>query len=383
MESSTPKEVGLNGDQRSVLRALVIVMLVIPTVAVLLRFWSRAMLPGFSSTPVRFWWDDWTALIAAMLNVAMCGIGLKLADLGVGLHMTDVSATDFVTIMKLLWAIFFIFDTGTSVARASALLFYTRVFDQIQSRFRYALWIIHGLNIAWMIGMHVVVALQCTPIERLWYPMLPGKCIPVRTLLIGSGIPSLIINAMILILPLPLLWRLKMKMSRKLLIIGVFLCGYLVVVVSIGRLVTVVDVGPNLEKDFTWEFMQPTFWLSSEIAISVVSVCLPSIFVFGRLIAHEGFGSVVVKNLSPRSKSRLGDSDIGRSYFSRMGRGDEEAELDMKLFESSPQKPPFAATAAQSKVTAYRESPQLPLPGQDFLKLPELGIMVRSEITVS
>lgn len=66
MASSTPPGVNLDDDQRPALRGLMIAMLVLPTVAVVLRFWSRAMLPGFSSTPIRFWWDDWTALIAAV-----------------------------------------------------------------------------------------------------------------------------------------------------------------------------------------------------------------------------------------------------------------------------------------------------------------------------
>lgn len=162
-----------------------------------------------------------------MLNVVMCGIGLKLANLGLGLHMAAVPAENFTMIMKLLWVEYFVFDTGTSVARASALLFYSRVFTQVQSRFRYALWIVHALNIAWVVGMHVVVGLQCTPIEKVWNPLLPGRCIGTRTLFLGSGVPSLVVNIMILILPLPLLWRLQMKMIRKLLIIGVFLCGYL------------------------------------------------------------------------------------------------------------------------------------------------------------
>ncbi|KAK1147218.1 hypothetical protein N8T08_001957 [Aspergillus melleus] len=380
MSSLPPTGVNLSDDQRPALRALMIIMLITPIFAVILRFWSRAMLPGFSSTPVRFWWDDWTALLAAMINVVMCGIGLKLVDLGVGQH-AQVAPENFPLIMKLLWVEYFIFDTGTSIARASALLFYSRVFDQIQSRFRYALWLVHAMNIAWMIGMHVVVALQCTPTEKVWNRLLPGRCIDVRTLFLGSGIPSLIINVMILVLPLPLLWRLQMKIIRKLLIIGVFLCGYLVVVVSIGRLVAIIEVGKNLESDFTWEFVQPVYWLLSEIAISVVSVCLPSIFVFSRRIHHEGFRSVMGQSFPPHPKSRIADSDIGRSYFSRMGR-DEETELDTKSLDR-PQKCSFTTTSAESTVSAHRASPQPPLPGENFLQPPNMGIVVRRDITIS
>ncbi|KAA8648033.1 uncharacterized protein ATNIH1004_003916 [Aspergillus tanneri] len=362
--------VDLNDDQGPTLKALMIAMLTVPTVAVSLRFWSRAILPGFSSTPIRFWWDDWTALLAAMLNITMCGIGLEMAKLGLGKHAQAVPVENFSQIMKLLWTEYFIFDTGTSVARASALLFYSRVFTQVQSHFKYALWILHVMNLAWMVGLHIVVGIQCDPIEKVWKPLIPGRCIGMRTLFLGSGISSLIINIFILVLPLPLLWRLQMQMVRKLLIIGVFL----VVVVSIGRLVTIIEVSDNLDKDFTWEIMKPTFWLSSEIAISVVSVCLPSIFVFSRRLYHDGMNSLVGSIRHQRPKSRFVKSDIGRTYFSRITHGEEETEMDAKLF-NPPQKCSFTATmaSAESHVTASKNSSQPP----------DTGIVVRSDITIT
>lgn len=44
------------------LRAFQIVMIIIPTIAIILRFWSRYL--AFSKKPPRFWWDDWVALMA-------------------------------------------------------------------------------------------------------------------------------------------------------------------------------------------------------------------------------------------------------------------------------------------------------------------------------
>ena len=65
---STPPSPNLNDDRGPELQALLIAMIVIPTVAVIIRFWSRALLPGFSLSKqtLRFWWDDWFALAAAV-----------------------------------------------------------------------------------------------------------------------------------------------------------------------------------------------------------------------------------------------------------------------------------------------------------------------------
>ena len=47
------------------LRALCIAMIIIPTIAVALRFWSRLMRTGTDnglSLRVGLWWDDWVVL---------------------------------------------------------------------------------------------------------------------------------------------------------------------------------------------------------------------------------------------------------------------------------------------------------------------------------
>ena len=44
---------------------LSVVMMVLPTIAVALRFWSRLTLKG-----QRFWWDDWFA-IASLVYVSL------------------------------------------------------------------------------------------------------------------------------------------------------------------------------------------------------------------------------------------------------------------------------------------------------------------------
>lgn len=62
------KPVDLTESKQSELRALLITMAIVPTVVILIRAWSRALLPVSSMTriPTKFWWDDWTAFVAAV-----------------------------------------------------------------------------------------------------------------------------------------------------------------------------------------------------------------------------------------------------------------------------------------------------------------------------
>ncbi len=57
--------------------------------------------------------------------------------------------------------------------------------------------------------------------------MIDGHCSNEDTLWLGSVIPSVIIDLIILIMPLPMIWKLQMKLTKKILIMGVFMCGYL------------------------------------------------------------------------------------------------------------------------------------------------------------
>lgn len=159
--------------------------------------------------------------------MAVCGVGLKLVDLGMGKHIEVVPPENLTPFLKLLWVEYYIFDAGTSIAKGSALLFYARVFNNTKSRFKYALWTVHALNAAWLVGIIFAVIFECTPIQKAWDPTIPGRCDNEDALWLGSGIPSLLIDVLILLLPLPMLWRLQMKLSRKLLLVGVFACGYM------------------------------------------------------------------------------------------------------------------------------------------------------------
>ncbi|KAI1097137.1 hypothetical protein F4804DRAFT_328510 [Jackrogersella minutella] len=249
--------VDLTETKQGGLRTLFITMMVFPTVVVLVRVWSRALLPDPSLSKVsvpttsKFWWDDWTIIIAAVLNIAVCAIGLRMLQLGLGLHVQVVSSGDVESFLKILWAVYFVFDTGTALSKSSALFFYARIFGVSNAKFKYALWVLHALNIIWLVIILFFVIFMCDPVESAWDIKGGGKCLNTGLIWQGSGISSLIIDVLILIMPLPMLWKLRMRTIQKMQVSAVFMCGYLVVVVSIGRLVTIIEAGNELDSDVT------------------------------------------------------------------------------------------------------------------------------------
>ena len=103
------------------------------------------------------------------------------------------------------------------------LLFYSRIFKT--NYFRVALWVTGGVVTAWFIAIEVSVLANCIPIHALW-DFTPGaKCINLRAFFLGAGIPNILLNVIILILPLPMIWRLGIEPMQKAALSGVFLLG--------------------------------------------------------------------------------------------------------------------------------------------------------------
>ena len=134
--------------------------------------------------------------------------------------------------------------------------------------FRMALWITGALVIAWWITFDVLAICTCIPPRKQWDTSIQGHCLNGSATFVAAATPNVLIDLIILILPLPMIEKLKMGLRRKLALAGAFLVGYWyfqahpackekanawqsVVIVSIVRLVTVVEFEKNGEQDLT------------------------------------------------------------------------------------------------------------------------------------
>lgn len=68
---------------------------------------------------------------------------------------------------------------------------------------------------------------QCDPIAKAWDFVLPGKCLNNIGLYKAETTCSLVTNTVILVLPIPTIWRLHMLLKRRVLLLGVFAIGLL------------------------------------------------------------------------------------------------------------------------------------------------------------
>ncbi len=158
--------------------------------------------------------------------MTMCFVML---DFGLGYHVPFVQESDIFTFLRLLWASYFLYDIALFLTKASALLFFSRLFPKHTNApwFNWAIYVTHALNAAWLIAIIFGTIFMCDPVEKNWNPFVPGTCGPTNALWIGSAVPSVVIDLIILVLPLPKIWGLQMSRARKAGLTLVFILGYL------------------------------------------------------------------------------------------------------------------------------------------------------------
>lgn len=106
------------------------------------------------------------------------------------------------------------------------LFLYRRIFSPLP-RARYfidgALGVVVCLNTA----LIFTTIFECSPVARSWNTAISGTCINPVILPYFSGVTSVLIDVYILILPIPLLYRLNMGRKQKFRLVAIFGTGLL------------------------------------------------------------------------------------------------------------------------------------------------------------
>ena len=112
----------------------------------------------------------------------------------------------------------------------SILLFYRRVFPSqaTMTSFRIAWFGISVWCILWLISTLFAAIFQCYPVSFAWTKVattIKGTCLDFPALLYATAVLNIITDVAILLLPMPIVWHLRIQMSQKIAISGIFLLG--------------------------------------------------------------------------------------------------------------------------------------------------------------
>ena len=117
---------------------------------------------------------------------------------------------------------------GMLCAKLSVLLVYLQIFGHYR-RFKIACWCLMLFNIAYLGATTLVHIFWCTPVGAAYgIPLKPGQtssCIDGYKTDLAIGALNLLTDVIILVLPMPMLYKLQLSKGRKFAVCGVFGVG--------------------------------------------------------------------------------------------------------------------------------------------------------------
>jgi len=104
-----------------------------------------------------------------------------------------------------------------------------RIFG-VNTKFRIAALLVISTWTLYSIIALCLIVFECSPIRKAWNPLLPGHCIDIIHLGVSSGLVAIAYDAILLVLPIPMVLQLQLAKKLKLAIIGIFMTGTLWVI---------------------------------------------------------------------------------------------------------------------------------------------------------
>ena len=181
--------------------------------------------------------------------------------------------------------------------KLSVLLFYRRIFRG--RSFDIASWSLIVLVVIWTVAFFITNLIVCLPIIPWDVPgaivMAGGECMQATDMFLAQSYADFSLDFLILILPLPLIAKLHMRLSRKVQIGGVFLVGLVTLACSVTTAIqygvaeqynagnTDVTSKSNFARNTSIAYIHLVFempivyWPLIEAAMGIVAACLMTI----------------------------------------------------------------------------------------------------------
>ncbi|KAH7303830.1 hypothetical protein B0I35DRAFT_446077 [Stachybotrys elegans] len=258
-----------------------VVMMTLSTLAVTMRFGSRIMLPSYY-----FWWDDWAVLATLALSHGFLSCAVYWTTIGLGRHTWMIPLELTQANININWATLSLYATTIWMLRLSALLFYARLF-RINRRFILGLWMMGCILTGWWITTMLVPWSFCDPWSKNINPTIPGSCIHGTAWHRAVAFINFFLDLVVLILPMPVIWKLQMSSRKKIAVTVVFLLGYSSAFLSLARFI-MIEINPHMlnagpTADMSWDLVPLMFPSFLEAPVAIVALCGPSI---NRLATH-------------------------------------------------------------------------------------------------
>ncbi|MCJ1248191.1 hypothetical protein MMC30_005408 [Trapelia coarctata] len=129
------------------------------------------------------------------------------------------------------------------------------------------------LSMLYFVAAVLQTLLFCDPFFANWDSAAPeAVCGDRLAAFVAVGTINLLIDVTVIILPMPMLWALRLPVAKKLGLTAIFGIGVVICIISVIRVVTLAQINTT---DFSYRLGQIGYWSVLEPTLGIISCCLP------------------------------------------------------------------------------------------------------------
>ena len=195
-----------------------------------------------------------------------------------------------------------------ALTKISIITFYLRIFPQ-RSFHHASFWILGTIALSNTVLAFLAI-FQCWPINLAWegwkiYKDHPNceKCLNAHLIAYIAAGFSIFYDAVLIALPLPLIWGLNASNRAKLGVGLMLSLGVFVLITSCIRLRYLVNFARH--RNVTWYYTDPLIWSGVEVAVSVTITSLPAVRVLVQKLWPGLVGTFPTISMSRRTGEKI------------------------------------------------------------------------------
>ncbi|KAI9036935.1 putative integral membrane protein [Aspergillus affinis] len=221
--------------------------------------------------------SDYFIIAACIFAVGLQSISITgVYQAGIGYdHVASIAAVygpgPITKLLQLIIPLQFLWVLSLSCTKISILLLYLRIFPV--TWLVGIAWTTIGVIVAWAIATILAGCLICRPFAFNWDQTIPGgSCGNQVTSFTATGVINLVTDVVVLVIPMPLLYRLQMATYKKVTLITVFGLGLVTCIISALRISVLSTMDFN---DITFTLPRANIFSGVEPCLAVILSSIP------------------------------------------------------------------------------------------------------------
>ncbi|UKZ76318.1 hypothetical protein TrVFT333_004020 [Trichoderma virens FT-333] len=153
---------------------------------------------------------------------------------------------------------------------------------------------------------------ECKPFHLYWQVLPdPGPCAQAQMQLIVLGVLNIVTDFMLLVMPIPIIFKLKVPMARKAQLLGLFTLGIFIIAITVIRL--------PINSSHPYSQVNRTTWASTELLTAAIVVNAPTLYSFWNKRQRDKSTPRPAQGESDKADDRIVMETIGGSTNSNSG----------------------------------------------------------------